>query len=314
MDKIENACFIAPSTGLKRCDEGALNNTLEVIEKRLGVDKIYLSPFLFSENGKIDHVAGTINERLADFKKAIREFDLIISVAGGTGAEDIALKISREDFDIIARRKPIIVGFSDFTFLLNEIYYSSGAPVVHFTPFALGKGSYKKVFELIHGKDIFYQGSKWLTAPPARQFGGIPIGGNLSTFVNFLSRANPVRIDWEKYILFIEDVGIDKEDLHRLLEALRRHNVFAKIKCVVIGLFCDFADSERRNKQKEFLKFFKNYIGEYVKKSPPILAVSNLGHGIVKNLMAMPIGGYATISKSKKIVFQLEKPEKTKPF
>lgn len=314
MKKIKNACFIAPSTGLNQRDKGALNDTLKVIERFLGINEIHLSPFLFSESEKIDHVAGTINERLADFKKAIREFDLIISVAGGTGAEDIALKISREDFDIIAQRKPIIVGFSDFTFLLNEIYYSSGAPVVHFTPFALGKGSYKKVFELIHGKDIFYQGSKWLTALPARQFGGIPIGGNLSTFVNFLSRANPVRMDWKKYILFIEDVGIDKEDLHRSFEALRRHNVFAKIKCVVMGLFCDFADSERRNKQKEFLKFLKDYINEYIKKPPPILAVSNLGHGVVKNLMVVPIGGYATISKRKKIVFRLEKPEKTKPF
>lgn len=314
MREIKNACFIAPSTGLDLRDRGALDDTLKVIEKFLGINEIHLSPFIFSENEKIDHVAASINERLADFKKAVREFDLVISVAGGTGAEDIALKISGEDFDIIARRRPIIVGFSDFTFLLNEIYYSSGAPVVHFTPFALGKGNYEEVFALIRGREISYQGLRWLTAPPARQLSGIPIGGNLSTFVNFLSRANPVRLDWKKHILFIEDVGIDDEDLHRLLEALRRHDIFAKIKCIVVGLFCDFVDLERENKQKEFTKFLNDYIGEYVKKPPSILVVSNLGHGIVKNLMAVPIGGYVAISKKGKIVFRLEKSVKAKPF
>ena len=37
----------------------------------------------------------------------------------------------------------------------------------------------------------------------------------------------------------------------------------------------------------------------------PILAVSNFGHGLARNLMAVPIGGRVTISKSKKIVFRL---------
>jgi len=35
----------------------------------------------------------------------------------------------------------------------------------------------------------------------------------------------------------------------------------------------------------------------------PILAVSNFGHNIQRNLMAVPIGGKVTISKGRKITF-----------
>ena len=39
--------------------------------------------------------------------------------------------------------------------------------------------------------------------------------------------------------------------------------------------------------------------------SLPILAVSNFGHNITRDLMAVPIGGRVTISKTKKITFRL---------
>jgi len=43
----------------------------------------------------------------------------------------------------------------------------------------------------------------------------------------------------------------------------------------------------------------------------PILAVSNFGHNIDRNVMAVPIGGYVSISKSRKIIFRMHKPRRT---
>jgi muramoyltetrapeptide carboxypeptidase LdcA involved in peptidoglycan recycling len=39
----------------------------------------------------------------------------------------------------------------------------------------------------------------------------------------------------------------------------------------------------------------------------PILTVSNFGHNCQRNVMAVPIGGKVTISKSKKITFWIKR-------
>lgn len=315
--KIEKICFIAPSTGLLQSDRKAINRTIRALKNGLGAKEIFSSPHLFSFHEKVDYVSASIEDRLNDFRSAIKDYDLIISVAGGTGAEDLALKIDKKDFQMIRERKPIFMGFSDFTFLLNEIYFSSRAPVVHFSSLTLGKGNFNKIFSLILGKEIYYRGSFWLTPSPARKFSGTPIGGNFSTFANFLNRINPPKLNWKKHILFIEDVGVDNEDLHRSFAALSRHNVFEKIKCIVIGSLCEHVNnSTYQGRQRGLLKSVKNYLTDIIKKrrderNPlPILVVSNFGHNIVRDLMAVPIGGDISISKGKKIIFSMKKPKK----
>lgn len=277
------------------------------------MEAISFSPFLFSSNEQIDHVTASADERSEDFKKVIREYDLIISVAGGTGAEDLAFKIDRKDYRIIRNRRPVFIGFSDFTFLLNEIYYFSRVPLVYFPLLKLGKGNFRKIIALISGEEIQYQGSRWLTPPPKRKFSGVPIGGNLSTFVNFLNRQKPPKFSWRRHILFIEDIQIDVEDLHRLMAALKRHQVLNKVKGIVIGSLYQYnKNSNYRKNQKEALQFIKTYLSDIIgtrrrHEFPlPILNVSSFGHNIFKDLMAVPIGGRVTISKSKKITFRMK--------
>jgi len=61
------------------------------------------------------------------------------------------------------------------------------------------------------------------------------------------------------------------------------------------------------------LKFVLTYLGDVLRERRkqgfplPILAVSNFGHNITRDLMAVPIGGRVTISKAKKITFRLGK-------
>jgi muramoyltetrapeptide carboxypeptidase LdcA involved in peptidoglycan recycling len=311
---IHKVGFIAPSTCLPRREKGSVRRATGVLRKHLGLapEDIYFSEFLYSSDEQIDHVTASAEERLVEFKKVIRDCDLIVSVAGGTGAEDLAFKIDKTDYRVIRNHRPIFIGFSDFTFLLSEIYYHARVPVVYFPSLKLGKGHSTKILALIQGEEIPYQGSRWLTAPPARRFSGIPIGGNLSTFVNFLNRQKPPKFNWRRHILFVEDVQIDVEDLHRLLAALRRHEVLEKIRGVVIGSLGQYSrNSNYRKNQKDALKFIMTYLRDIIrtrrrKGHPlPILAVSNFGHSISRNLMAVPIGGRVTISKSKKISFRL---------
>ena len=92
---LQKVGFIAPSTCLPRNAKSTLNRTASLIKRGLGVKEIYYSPFLFSMDEQIDHVTASADERSEDFKKVIRDQDLIFSVAGGTGAEDLAPKIDK---------------------------------------------------------------------------------------------------------------------------------------------------------------------------------------------------------------------------
>ncbi len=311
---IDRVSFIAPSTCLPRTAKSDLNKTSRLLKKALGLKAVFYSPFLFSSDELIDHVTASAEERSEDFKKVIREYDLIISVAGGTGAEDLAFKIDKKDYRVIRDRRPIFMGFSDFTFMLSEVYYYSRVPVVYFPSLRLSKSNSKKILPLLQGEEIQYQGKGWLSRPPKRRFSGIPIGGNLSTFVNFLNRRNPPKFSWKRHILFIEDVQIDVEDLHRLLAALRRHRVLHQIRGIVIGsLYAYSNNANYKYNQREALKFIVTYLKDIIVRRRkqgrplPILILSNFGHNIFRNLMAVPIGGRATIFKSKKIVLRMKK-------
>jgi len=315
--QIKKVSFIAPSTCLPRCEKGLVSKTIRRLKKILGPVEIELSPHLFSSDELIDHVTAPLEDRAENFKKSIRNADLIISVAGGTGAEDILFKIDRKDYQVIKKRKPIFIGFSDFTFLLNDIHYNSHIPAIYFPTLRLGPGNFKKMSDLLFDQPIFYHGTLWLTDPPPRRVSGIPLGGNLSTFVNYLNRKDPPTYNWKKYVLFIEDIQIDVEDLHRMVAALRRHKVFNEIKALVVGSLAYYnKNGNYRYLQREHLRFIRNYLQDIIKKRKergnplPILAVSNFGHNIPEDLMAVPIGGYVSIDRYKNITFRLHHPRR----
>ncbi len=311
---IDKICFIAPSTCLPAKSRPYLDKLVRLLSRSLGVTDIHLSPYLYTSHKLIDHVTASVEDRTREFKEVIREYDLIASVAGGTGAEDLVLRIDRTDFRVIKERRPVFIGFSDFTFLLNEIYFRCRVPGIIFPSLRLTRGNSQKIMTLLAGGEAAYTGSSWLTAPPPRKISGIPIGGNLTTFVNFLNRREPPLLNWRKHILFIEDLGIDLEDLHRLLAALRRHKVFKEIRALVIGsLSADRNPKKVKNFQAKALIFINVYLWEVMKtrkkkgRPLPILVAPSFGHKIIRNLPAIPLGGYVSITRSKKMIFRLSK-------
>jgi muramoyltetrapeptide carboxypeptidase LdcA involved in peptidoglycan recycling len=314
---INNLCFIAPSTRLPAKSKPYLDHLVRLLSHCLGAKNTCLSPHLFTSHKLIEHITASAEVRSREFKTVIRECDLIASVGGGTGAEDLVLKIDRADFRVIKERRPVFIGFSDFTFLLNEVYFRSRVPSIIFPSLKLTRSNSRKILSLLAGGEASYKGSFWLTAPPARKISGIPIGGNLTTFVNFLNRREPPRLNWRKHILFVEDLGIDLEDLHRLLAALRRHKVIKGIRALVIG---SLSAGRSRQKVKDFqskaLIFVMAYLSEVMKTRKkqghalPILVALSFGHKITRNLPAIPLGGHVTISKSKMMTFRMSKEPK----
>lgn len=310
--KVRRIGFIAASTCLPKSAKNVLGRTADLLEKALGTEDAFFSPHLYSSDDRIDHVTASAEARSEVFRAAIRDLDLIVSVAGGTGAEDLLFEIDHEDFRVIRERRPLFIGFSDFTFMLNEIYYASRVPVIYFPTLRLRPSNIGHLVGLIKGEEVAYRGSAWLTPPPPRRFSGVPIGGNLTTFVNFLNRIDPPKFSWRRHILFFEDVGIDVEDLHRMLAALRRHDVFKRVKGIVIGSLAAYnPGSAYKKRQKEALKFVRTYLEDILVERRkagcplPILAASNFGHNIRRNPLAVPIGGRVTIFRNRNLVFRL---------
>ncbi|MBN2205871.1 MAG: LD-carboxypeptidase [Candidatus Aminicenantes bacterium] len=312
MSKVAKVCFIAPSTRLVPADKPLLDGAVRLIGEALGTTDIFISPFLFTADGSIRHVTATAAERSEEFKTVIRDYDLIASVAGGTGAEDIVPLIDRQDWRVIRKRRPLFLDFSDFTFMLSEVYARTGIPGVLFPSLSLGRGHARRILALLSGCPVSFRGSFWLTPPPAEPLTGIPVGGNLTTFVNFLNREKPPRLSWRNHILFIEDVGIDIEDLHRLLAALRRHRVFALVRGVVVGTLCqDATTPEGREFQAKALKFLTAFLNELLRwrrkaaRALPILVAEAFSHRVGPRQPAVPIGGAVTITPDGMLCFQL---------
>ena len=305
-------CFIAPSTSLAPSDQPVLERSVRILTESFETSGIYLSPYLYSSDSRIDHVTAAASERAEEFKRVVREFDLIVSVAGGTGAEDIVPRIDRHDLKVIRKRRPLFLGYSDFTFLLCEIFARAGVPGVLFPSLSLGRGHTGRILSLLSGRRVSFRGSFWLTPPPDGPLAGIPIGGNLTTFVNFLNREKPPRLPWLEHILFLEDLSIDVEDLHRLLAALRRHRVFSRVRALVVGSLClDVNTPEGRTFQDSTLKFLTAFLNEILKtrrnagRPLPILVAEDFGHLVGPREPAVPIGGTAALFPDGRLEFKL---------
>ena len=161
----EKIGFIAPSTCLSVKEKPALNRTARLLKKALGSRLSTSAPIFTRATPRSTTSTAPVEARAAVFKEAIRELDLIISVAGGTGAEDLVRKIDAKDLRIIRDRRPLFIGFSDFTFLLNEIYHACRVPVIYFPSLKVGKGDFSSLLALINGEEIHYDGAAWLTPP-----------------------------------------------------------------------------------------------------------------------------------------------------
>lgn len=304
--------FIAPSTRLKDADRSSLENAVRLLGEGLKTDRVALSPFLFTRDEYISHVTASVEERSREFREAVREREVIVSVAGGTGAEDLMPTLDGADFRAIRKQKPLFIGFSDFAFLLNEVYSRCGVPGILFPPLRLNAENAEKLLSLIRGEEVSYRGSYWLSDPPGETVTGVPIGGNLTTFVNFLNREKPPRLKWRDHVLFFEDIGIDLEDFHRLLAALRRHRVFRNIRGLVIGSLVEDLDATQgKELQDRALSFLLVYLESVLRKrrergSPLPMAVAyRFGHNITTDLPAVPIGGRVSLSPSLDIAFRM---------
>ncbi len=287
------------------------------LTKYFEVERNYLDPRYLSASGL---------ERLRKLRKALKKVNWLLPVYGGTGCADIVRRFSPEDLARLKKQKPIVNGFSDTTFLINFLYFKIKLLTFHYSN-ACGlfvQNNYKLFFDVISGEKTKFsfqeKNYKWIgsAGAPNNPLEGICIGGNFSTFRDLLDIGDINPRSWEDYILFIEELDMDLEDLHRIVIALDARGVFRKIKALVIGKMNEkklgseyrrFNDIFNRENEMKFTNVFEYLISDVLQKriqeNDPlyILKVENFGHGVYKNTMILPIGGKTIIYPDKKIEF-----------
>ena len=270
------------------------------------------------------YLAASENERLRKFRRATKKVNWLAPIYGGSGCADIIRYLDDDDLASIRRNRPVVNGFSDTTFLINYLYFKLKLITFHYSN-ACGLGLHKnskQFFEIITGKKKKYsyynKNYHWLNPNEGMEekIEGIAIGGNLSVFRELLDICDIRPRSWENYILFIEDIDIDLEDLHRIIIALDERNIFMHIKALVIGRMNEKAFSQswdklnsifgRKDKSEHIFEYLISaIIEERIEERDPlyILRVNNLGHGIEDNPMIIPIGAKTIIHPDGKIEF-----------
>lgn len=314
--------FIHTSSPVEKQDIPKFKQVTDQFASQFPYTKIF---HIHETKNQPNYLSGSERERLSNFRKAIQQGEWLNPVYGGTGCEDIIRHLNDHDLFLIRKNRPIVNGFSDTTFLINYLYFKIGLLTYHYRN-ALGifeDPNHKLFFEILRGeKDsmLFYQpGYKWLSDPkPKQPIEGIAIGGNISTFRDLLDICKIKIKKWEPYILFMEDVGLDIEDLHRVIISLDEHGMFRHMRALVVGefketvfkptLFSRFHFTYKTHTE-DMDNLFEYILGDTIKNrienNDPlnILRVTNLGHHKHPNPMIIPIGARTTIYPNGHIEF-----------
>ena len=255
----------------KRIDFKEITYAIEVFESwglevKLG-KTIGTGEYLFS---------GMDEERAKDFQTMLNDedIDVIFSARGGYGCARI---IDLIDFSGLSKNPKWLVGFSDFTVIHNHLFQKFKLPTLHASMPVFFKentdAALQSVYNVLFNQKINYQVN---SAFPELCIDGETeaevIGGNLSVIYSLLGSSSGLKRG--KYILFLEDLAEYFYHVDRMMQNLKRNNLFTDLAGVIIGNFTDMKDGA--------LPFGKNpyeIIFDYFKhKNIPVFTGFPAGH------------------------------------
>ncbi|MCL1698505.1 MULTISPECIES: LD-carboxypeptidase [unclassified Lysinibacillus] len=241
---------------------------------------------------KQDYLAGSDEERLADFHEMVRnpEVKAIFCVKGGYGSARIAEKI---DYGLLEENPKIFWGFSDLTYLHCAINEYANLVTFHGPLLMsvkriddLSKKMFLQLFspmELQYTEDI----SPLTTIAPGVARGQI-IGGNLRRLVNTLGTKFEVRT--EGRILLIEELGETIPSIDAMLQQLKQARKLEQLAGVMIGSF-----TQTEADETALFTLMKDYFADL---DVPVVAGFRIGHDSTN--IAIPLGVDAILDAQEK--------------
>ena len=241
---------------------------------------------------QLGYLAGTDEERAADFNAAVRDPRIrgIFALRGGYGTMRI---LDRIDYDAIETDPKVVLGYSDLTALLNTITQRTGVVTFHGPVAALSDFTANEVAWL---RAAVMNGSELgaLQWPNARKLSGGRAhgrlaGGNLSLITALLG--TPHEIDVRGALLVIEDVEEAPYKIDRMLTQLRLNGALERAAGIIAGGWtnCD-VDEDHRYSGLRLADVLTDRLGDL---EIPVLLDLPIGH--IDEQWTLPLGATATL-------------------
>jgi len=284
--------LVSPATAVFEADEISLaKEQLEAIGFKVVVGK--------HAYDRWGYFAGRDRDRAADINAMFAD-DSVAGVICYTGGWGSPRTLPYLDYDLIARKPKVIIGYSDITALLIAIHQRTGLVTFHgpvggsnFEAYSLDNfrrvvmtaepaGSLapppKKPAELVD------RTNRIVHLAPGKATGRI-IGGNLTMIATAMG--TPYEIDTTGAIVFLEDVTEELYRVDRMLTQLALGGKFDHAAGVVFGR-C--SRCEYKGPTFSLEEILHDRFG-----SLPIPAISGLSFGHIEQKLTLPIGIQATL-------------------
>lgn len=282
---------------LQRGDKVGLVASSNPILPELGVslqkaydffESIGLNPVLGEHLKRSDHSGKLVDPKLraSDFNSFIEDEKIkaIINLWGGYSSHEI---VELVDWNKFVERNLLLIGASDFTYLLNAVSYQYNAITYHWANaiwlglerYSYCKESFKRFF--LDKEDSVLSQFQVINEGIAQ---GVVQGGNLETFERMIGTNHFDMMDGT--ILLIEDVDKCVNQVKAMIDHLQYAQILEKCSAIIIGNF-DSSKAEETD--------INNQIVEYVARisslsNKPIIKTSRIGHNVGNTVV--PIGGH----------------------
>ncbi|PYQ60566.1 MAG: LD-carboxypeptidase [Acidobacteria bacterium] len=258
--------------------------------------KVEIGPHAFDKWG---YFAGRDRDRADDINRMFAD-DRIAGVVCYTGGWGSPRVLPYLDFDLIARKPKVLIGYSDITALLNPIHQRTGLITFHgpvggsvFDEYTLNNfrrvvmtGEPAGALEPPPKKpaDLVDRTNRIIRLAPGKASGPL-VGGNLTMVASLMG--TPYEIDTVGAIFFLEDVDEELYRIDRMLTQLALGGKFARMAGFVFGRCtrCTF-----KGPTFSLEEILRDRFG-----SLSVPAISGLSFGHLEQKLVMPIGVQATL-------------------
>lgn len=238
--------------------------------------------------------SATDAERLADLQAMLDDPSIkaVIAARGGYGCSRI---IDQVDFTDFIKSPKWIVGFSDLTAFLSQLYqlgYASiHAPMAKSITLEGAEIAAESLRSILFGELPGYSVEPY----PLNRTGSAVaelVGGNLCLLAHLIG--SPTQIDTEGKILFIEDVNEYLYNLDRMMIQMKRAGKLSHLAGLIVGQFTDMRDNSNPAFGKTAYEIISEHVSEF---DYPVTFNFPVGHVADNRAIGVGMNAYLDVNK-----------------
>lgn len=274
---------------------------LEKYQKSLQKEGVNLKIVTKSHHKKYAPFRNSAKDRAKEIEDLFLDdgVDAIICARGGFGSQQLVEYIN---YDLIKKHPKIIIGYSDVSILLNDIYNKTGfityhGPMLKEFCNLKNKDYFKRISWLLSGKLSKISNKGLIKKASALKKGsakGKIVGGNLASICSVIGTKS--EIAFKNNILYLEDIDEEFYQIDKFITILCQNNKIFDCTGIILGNFSKIKNNKIKYSitlKKLFLQRLQNFKG-------PIIWGYPMGHK--DNKYYLPIGKDCRIDASENSV------------